>query len=125
MSAIPVDRPVTVPDFAAAKAHGRKLTVITAYDFTLARLYDQAGVDALLVGDSLGMVVQGNEHCLSVTLDDVIYHTRCVARATRRALLIGDMPFLSFRVSIEDTVRNAGRLVQQGGAHAVKLEGGE
>ncbi|MBX7102947.1 MAG: 3-methyl-2-oxobutanoate hydroxymethyltransferase [Gemmataceae bacterium] len=125
MSAVVADRPVTVPDFATAKAQGRKLAVITAYDFALARIYDQAGVDALLIGDSLGMVVQGNENCLSVTLEDAIYHTRCVARAARRSLLIGDMPFMTYLVSPEDAVRNAGRLVQQGGAHAVKLEGGE
>lgn len=125
MSAVVADRPVTVPDFAVAKAQGRRLAVVTAYDFSMARLFDQAGVDALLVGDSLGMVIQGNEHCLSVTLDEAVYHTRCVARAAKRALLIGDMPFLTYLVSPEEAVRNAGRLIQEGGAHAVKLEGGE
>ncbi len=125
MSALSADRPVTVPDFAVAKVQGRKLAVVTAYDYSFGRLFDQAGVDALLVGDSLGMVIQGHEHCLAVSIDDVVYHTRCVARAAKRALLIADMPFLSFQISAEDALRNAGRLVQQGGAHAVKLEGGE
>lgn len=119
------DRPVTVPDFATAKAQGRKLTMVTAYDFTFAKLFDQAGADALLIGDSLGMVVQGFDHCLSVTLDEMIYHTKCVARATQRALVIGDLPFMTFQVSAKQALENAGRLVKEGGAHAVKLEGGE
>jgi 3-methyl-2-oxobutanoate hydroxymethyltransferase len=117
-------RPMTVPDFQAAKARGARLTVLTAYDYTTARLLDGAGVDALLVGDSLGMVMQGNEHSLTVTVEEVIYHTRCVARAVRRSLLIADMPFMSFQVSPEQALANAGRLVKEGGAHAVKLEGG-
>lgn len=117
-------KPVTVPDFRAAKAAGSRLSVLTAYDYVTARIFDSAGVDALLVGDSLGMVVQGAGHCLGVTLRDVIYHTRCVARGTRRALLIADMPFMTYQVSSRRAVANAGRLVQQGGAHAVKLEGG-
>lgn len=129
MSAIPprdrADRPVTVPDFASAKSGGRKLTMVTAYDFTFARLFDQAGVDALLIGDSLGMVVQGHDHCLSVTLEEMIYHTKCVARAARRALVIGDLPFMTFQVCAKQALENAGRLVKEGGAHAVKLEGGE
>ena len=129
MSAVPprdrADRPVTVPDFAIAKVQGRKLAVVTAYDFTFARLFDQAGADALLIGDSLGMVVQGHDHCLSVTLEEMIYHTRCVARAAKRALVIGDMPFMTFQVSAKQALENAGRLVKEGGAHAVKLEGGE
>jgi 3-methyl-2-oxobutanoate hydroxymethyltransferase len=120
----PPPRPVTVPDFAAAKVSGTRLTVLTAYDYAMARVFDAAGVDALLVGDSLGMVVQGFDHCLEVTLADVIYHTRCVARGTRRALLIADLPFMTYQVSPAQAVENAGRLVQQGGAHAVKLEGG-
>src|SRR5208282_6718169 len=94
-------RPVTVPDFLAAKARGVRLTLLTAYDYTMARLLDAAGVDGLLVGDSLGMVVQGHEHCLAVTLDEMVYHTRIVARGVRRSLLITDMPFLSFQVSPE------------------------
>jgi 3-methyl-2-oxobutanoate hydroxymethyltransferase len=117
-------RRVTVPDFLAAKARGVRLTLLTAYDYTMARLLDAAGVDGLLVGDSLGMVVQGNEHSLSVTLEEMIYHTRLVARGVRRSLLIADMPFLSFQVSPQQALENAGRLVKEGGAHAVKLEGG-
>src|SRR5205809_2471651 len=88
------DRPVTVPDFMAAKARGVRLTMLTAYDYTQARLLDAAGVDGLLVGDSLGMVVQGHEHSLCVTLDEVIYHTRCVARGVKRSLLVSDLPFM-------------------------------
>jgi 3-methyl-2-oxobutanoate hydroxymethyltransferase len=118
------DRPVTVPDFQAAKARGVRLTMLTAYDYTMARLLDGAGVDGILVGDSLGMVVQGHEHSLSVTLDEVIYHTRLVARGVRRSLLVADMPFMSFQVSPQQALENAGRLVKESGAHAVKLEGG-
>src|ERR1700722_11745173 len=92
------ERPVTVPDFLSARSRGTRLTMLTAYDYTMARLLDAAGVDGLLVGDSLGMVVQGQEHSLSVTLDEVIYHTRCVARAVRRCLLVADMPFMSFQI---------------------------
>src|SRR5437763_15162313 len=118
------NRPVTGPGFLAAKARGVRLTMLTAYDYTMARLLDAAGVDGLLVGDSLGMVVQGHEDCLSVTLEEVIYHTRCVARGIRRSLLVADMPFMSFQVSPEQALQNAGRLMKEGGAHAVKLEGG-
>ena len=118
------DRPVTVPDFLAAKSRGVRLTMLTAYDYTMARLLDAAGVDGLLVGDSLGMVVQGHEHSLGVTLDEVIYHTKMVARGVRHALLVADMPFMSFQVSPQQALENAGRLVKEGGAHAVKLEGG-
>jgi 3-methyl-2-oxobutanoate hydroxymethyltransferase len=115
---------MTVPDFQAAKARGVRLTMLTAYDYTMARLFEAAGVDALLVGDSLGMVVQGQEHSLAVTLDEVIYHTRLVARGIRRSLLVADLPFMSFQVSPQQAVESAGRLVKEGGAHAVKLEGG-
>jgi 3-methyl-2-oxobutanoate hydroxymethyltransferase len=117
-------RPVTVPDFLSARARGVRLTMLTAYDYTMARLLDAAGVDALLVGDSLGMVVQGQETSLAVTLDEVIYHTRLVARGIHRALLVADMPFMSYQVSVAQALTNAGRLVKEGGAHAVKLEGG-
>src|SRR5439155_23411642 len=91
-------RLVTVPDFQAAKARGLRLTMLTAYDYTMARLLDAAGVDGLLVGDSLGMVVQGKENSLGVTLEDVIYHTRMVARGLKHSLLVADMPFMSFQV---------------------------
>ena len=117
-------RRVTVPDFLSARSRGVRLTMLTAYDYTMARLLDAAGVDSLLVGDSLGMVVQGGETSLSVTLDEVIYHTRMVARGVRRSLLVADMPFMSYQVSVAQAVTNAGRLVKEGGAHAVKLEGG-
>src|ERR1700694_1753877 len=91
-------RPVTVPDFLAAKARSTRLTMLTAYDYTMARLLDGAGVDGLLVGDSLGMVVQGHEHSLSVTLDEVLYHCRMVGRGIRHSLLVADMPFMSFQI---------------------------
>jgi 3-methyl-2-oxobutanoate hydroxymethyltransferase len=118
------DRPVTVPDFLAAKSRGVRLTMLTAYDYTMARLLDAAGVDGLLVGDSLGMVVQGHEHSLGVTLENVIYHTQMVARGVRHSLLVSDLPFMSFQISPQQALENAGRLVKEGGAHAVKLEGG-
>ena len=115
---------VTVPLFQGAKKSGQRLTVMTAYDWAFARLLDQAGVDCLLVGDSLGMVVQGHPHCLSVTMDQMVYHTQMVARAAKRALVVADMPFMSYQISPEEALRNAGRLIQEGGAAAVKLEGG-
>src|SRR5438874_696973 len=117
-------RPVTVPDFLAAKSRGTRLTMLTAYDYTMARLLDAAGVDGLLVGDSLGMVVQGHEHSLGVTLEEMIYHTKMVARGVKQSLLVADMPFMTFQVSPQQALENSGRLVKEGGAHAVKLEGG-
>lgn len=123
MSATPVPRPVTAPDFRAAKGRGR-LAVVTAYDYTSARLADEAGVDAVLVGDSLGMVIQGHATSLPVTLRDVVYHTRCVVRGVKRALVVADLPFLTYQVSPRQAVRSAGKLMKLGGAHAVKLEGG-
>jgi 3-methyl-2-oxobutanoate hydroxymethyltransferase len=117
-------RLVTVPDFVAAKARGHRLTMLTAYDYTMARLLDDAGVDSLLVGDSLGMVVQGQPDSLAVTLDEMVYHTRLVARGVRRSLLVADLPFMSYQVSPQQALENAGRLIKEGGAHAIKLEGG-
>jgi 3-methyl-2-oxobutanoate hydroxymethyltransferase len=117
-------RMVTVPDFLSARARGVRLTMLTAYDYTMARLLDAGGVDGLLVGDSLGMVVQGQPDCLAVTLDEVVYHTRLVARGVRRSLLVSDMPFMTYQVSPQQAVENAGRLIKEGGAHAAKLEGG-
>src|SRR3954469_2735830 len=117
-------RVVTVPDFLAAKARGTRLTMLTAYDCTMARLLDAAGVDSLLVGDSLGMVVQGQPDSLAVTLDEMIYHTRLVMRGVRRSLVVADMPFMTYQVSPQQALENAGRLIKEGGAHAVKLEGG-
>jgi 3-methyl-2-oxobutanoate hydroxymethyltransferase len=120
----PERRPVTVPDFLTAREQGRKLAMLTAYDYTMARLLDEAGVDSLLVGDSLGMVVQGNADSLPVTLDEMLYHTRLVVRGAKRALVVADLPFLTYQVSPEQAVLSAGRLIKEGGAHAVKLEGG-
>jgi 3-methyl-2-oxobutanoate hydroxymethyltransferase len=117
-------RPVAVPDFLAAKTRGQRLTMLTAYDYTMARLLDAAGVDSLLVGDSLGMVVQGQPDSLSVTLEEMVYHTRLVVRGARRALVVADLPFMSYQVSPQQALENAGRIIKEGGAHAVKLEGG-
>ena len=113
-----------VPDFVARKRQGEKIVMLTAYDATMARLLDRAGVDALLVGDSLGTVILGLETTLPVTLDAVVHHTRAVVRGAERAFVIADMPFLTFQISVAEAVRNAGRLLQEGGAAAVKLEGG-
>jgi 3-methyl-2-oxobutanoate hydroxymethyltransferase len=117
-------RLVTVPEFVAAKARGQRLTMLTAYDYTMARLLDAAGVDSLLVGDSLGMVVQGQPDSLAVTLDEMIYHTRLVVRGAKRALVVADLPFMTYQVSPQQALESAGRLIKEGGAHAVKLEGG-
>ena len=118
------DRPVTVPRLRKMKREGTRITMVTAYDATFARLFDDAGMDILLVGDSLGMVVQGQDSTLPVTVDEVIYHCRAVVRGTRRAHVVGDMPFLSWQVSPEQALTNAGRFLSEGGAQAVKLEGG-
>src|ERR1043166_6723599 len=120
-----VNRPMTVPEFRAAKSQGKPLAVLTAYDCTMARILDAAGVDALLIGDSLGMVVQGEANSLGVTVDEMVYHTRLVARGTQRALVIADMPFMSYQVSPAQALENAGRLIKEGRAHAVKVEGGQ
>lgn len=118
-------RVMTVPEFMASKGRGQRLSVLTAYDYTMARLFDGAGVDAILVGDSLGMVVQGEENSLGVTLEQMIYHTRLVARGARRCLVVADMPFMSYQVSPQQALENAGRLIKEGRAHAVKVEGGQ
>src|SRR3954462_14305326 len=118
-------KPVTVPDFLSARSRGVRLSVLTAYDYTFARLLDEGGVDAILVGDSLGMVIQGHATALPVTLDEMIYHTRCVVHGTSRAMVITDMPFMTFQLGPTQALESAGRLVKEGGAHAVKLEGGE
>jgi 3-methyl-2-oxobutanoate hydroxymethyltransferase len=115
---------VTAPDVRARKG-GPALAMVTAYDFTMARLLDEAGVDLLLVGDSLGMVVQGLANTLPVTLDEIAYHARAVARAAARAHVVGDMPFMSYQVSSTQAVESAGKLVKDGACESVKLEGGE
>ena len=115
---------VTVRSLAQRKAKQQPITMLTAYDFTFARIFDQAAIEMLLVGDSLGNVVQGAETTLPVTLDEVIYHTRLVVRGANRALVVADMPFGSFQVSSEEAVRNAIRFIKEAGAQAVKLEGG-
>jgi 3-methyl-2-oxobutanoate hydroxymethyltransferase len=115
---------VRVPDLLRMKAERRRITMLTAYDYPFARIFDTAGVDALLIGDSVGMAVQGQQSTLPVTVEQIIYHTQMVARARRRALVIADMPFLSYQASQEQALLNAGRLIKEGGAEAVKLEGG-
>ncbi len=110
--------------FKDAKKNGEKLTMLTAYDYTTARLIDEEGVNSILVGDSLGMVVLGYDDTLSVTMEDMIHHSRAVARGAKNALVITDMPFMSYQTSVYDAVVNAGRLVKEGKAQAVKLEGG-
>jgi 3-methyl-2-oxobutanoate hydroxymethyltransferase len=115
---------VRIPDLARWKREGRKITMLTAYDATMAGLLDRAGIDALLVGDSLGMVVLGHETTIPVTLDAMVHHAAAVTRGAKRALVIADMPFLTYQLSEEQTLRNAGRLFQEAGVQAVKLEGG-
>lgn len=115
---------VTVNDFYSKKAAHESISMITAYDFPFALLCDEAGIDAILVGDSLGMVVQGHETTLPVTMDEMIYHTKMVSRAAKRAMVIGDMPFMSYHTGIRDAVQNAGRFLKEAGASAIKLEGG-
>ena len=110
--------------FRQKKERGEPIAMLTGYDYPSALALDQAGIDAILVGDSLGMVVLGYENTLPVTLDEMLHHCRAVARGARAALLIGDMPFMSYQVSTEEAIRNAGRFLQQGGMEAVKLEGG-
>ena len=115
---------VSVRSLAARKRQGERITMLTAYDFSFARIFDGAGIDLILVGDSLANVVQGADTTLPVTLDEMIYHTRLVARGVTRSLVVGDMPFGSYQVGPEDAVRSAIRFVKEGGAQAVKLEGG-
>ena len=117
-------RKVRVPDLVPMKERGERIVMLTAYDATMARLFDRAGVDLLLVGDSLGNVILGLDTTIPVTLDAMIHHTRAVTRGTNRALVVADMPFLTYQVSPEQAMQNAARLFQEGGAAAVKLEGG-
>ena len=115
---------ITIPQIQKMKQRGEKITCLTAYDYTFARILDEAGVEMILVGDSLGCVVQGGQNTLAVTLDEMIYHTRAVAKGRKRALVIGDMPFMSYQVSKEQALQNAGRFFKEAGAEAIKLEGG-
>ena len=117
-------RQIRVRDLKEKKRRGEKIAMLTVYDASMARLLDRAGIDVFLVGDSLGMVIQGHATTLPVTLEAILHHTEGVSRGTSRALIVADMPFLSYQVSVPEAIRNAGRLVQQGGAAAVKLEGG-
>lgn len=119
-----MDKKFSVKSFQIAKNESRKITMLTAYDYSMAKIIDSAGIDSVLVGDSLGMVVQGHDSTLPVTLEDIIYHTRAVSRGVSHALVIADMPFLSYHISKESAIKNAGRLIKEGGAEAVKIEGG-
>lgn len=116
---------VTVNTLSALKQEKRPIVMVTAYDYPTAKLVDEAGVDVILVGDSLGMVVLGYDSTIPVTLEDMVHHTRAVARGAKRALIVADMPFLTYHGTREETLKNAGRLIQEGHAHAVKMEGGE
>jgi 3-methyl-2-oxobutanoate hydroxymethyltransferase len=115
---------ITIQDLLKKKVENRKITMLTAYDYPFAKIVDEAGIDGIIVGDSLGMVVQGLENTLPVTMDEMIYHTKIVSRAVQNTMVIGDLPFMSYQASIEDTVRNAGRFLKEAGASAVKIEGG-
>ncbi len=116
---------VTIHTLKKLKAAGQKICMITAYDATFARIFDSAGADVLLVGDSLGMVFQGNDSTLPVTMDQMVYHSRAVTRGAKRSHVVGDLPFMSYQNGIEDAVKNAGRLIAEGGVGSVKLEGGQ
>ncbi|KAA0892181.1 3-methyl-2-oxobutanoate hydroxymethyltransferase [Oryzomonas rubra] len=119
-----MQKKMTIPDIFLMKQEGRRITMLTAYDFPFARLVDQGGVDMILVGDSAGVVVAGHDTTLPVTMDEMLYHTKSVRRADPRALVVADMPFMSYQAGIEDACRNCGRMIKEGGAEAVKIEGG-
>jgi 3-methyl-2-oxobutanoate hydroxymethyltransferase len=116
--------PVTALDLQAMKQRGDRIAALTAYDYTTAKAADEAGIDMLLVGDSLAMVVLGYDSTLPVTMEEMLHHTKAVTRGTRRALVVGDLPFMSYHASVDEAVRNAGRFLKEAGAKAVKLEGG-
>jgi 3-methyl-2-oxobutanoate hydroxymethyltransferase len=116
-------RPLTIHDLARFKQQGERFAMLTAYDYLTAQILDDAGVPVLLVGDSLGMVVLGYDSTVPVTMEDMLHHTRAVRRGARRALVVADMPFMSYQGSVEDGLRNAGRFLKEAGAHAVKIEG--
>ncbi|MCB2355026.1 3-methyl-2-oxobutanoate hydroxymethyltransferase [Clostridium estertheticum] len=114
----------SVSTFMSAKKAGTKLTMLTAYDYSMAKIIDECGINGILVGDSLGMVCLGYKDTLSVTMDDMLHHTKAVVRGTKNALVVGDMPFMSYQSSLYDAVKNAGRFLQEAGSSAIKLEGG-
>ena len=116
---------ITISEIREMKQRGEKIPMLTAYDYAFAKIIDEAGVPLILVGDSLGMVMLGYESTIPVTMDEMIHHVKAVVRGTKHAMVIGDMPFMTYHVSMEDTMRNAARFIQEGGAQAVKLEGGE
>ena len=120
-----IDMKNTVMTFKEAKKNGEKLTMLTAYDYSTAKIVDECGINSILVGDSLGMVMLGYEDTLSVTMDDMIHHTKAVAKGAKNALIVGDMPFMSYNTGIRDAVINAGRFMSEGRANCVKLEGGK
>jgi len=115
---------ITTKSFIDMKSKNEKITMLTAYDYSTAKLVDQVGIESILVGDSLGMTMLGYDDTLKVTVDDIIHHTKAVVRGTKNAFVIADMPFLSYHISVEESIRNAGRMIQEGGAQSVKLEGG-
>ncbi|MDD5723560.1 MAG: 3-methyl-2-oxobutanoate hydroxymethyltransferase [Syntrophales bacterium] len=116
---------ITISEVLKMKQAGEKISMLTAYDYSTAAIMDEAGVDILLIGDSLGMVVLGYDSTLPVTMEDMLHHTKPVSRAAKRAMVIADMPFMSYQVSVQEALRNAGRFMKEAGAHGVKLEGGE
>ena len=120
----PNNSPVTIHTLLQMKQAGEKIACMTAYDYSFASLLDRNGLDMVMVGDSLGMVIQGHQHTLPVTLNDMAYHSRCVARGIKRAILVTDLPFMSYQQSPEQALKSAGKLMKKGGAHMVKLEGG-
>jgi len=115
---------VTAKKIIEKKKNGEKIVTLTSYDYAFAKIVDQCGIDLILVGDSLSMVVLGYKNTLAVTMDEMIHHTKAVSRAVDNAMIVGDMPFLSYKIDINDAVKNAGRFIQEGGAEAVKVEGG-
>jgi 3-methyl-2-oxobutanoate hydroxymethyltransferase len=120
-----MDKKISIVTLQEMKEKGEKITMLTAYDYPTARILDQCGVEVLLIGDSVGNVVMGTDNTLPVTIDEIIYHTKAVVRGRKRALIVADMPFMSYQVSVEEAKREAGKLIKKGGAEAVKLEGGE
>ena len=120
-----MDKKISILDLQEMKERSEKITMLTAYDYPTARILDQCGVEVLLIGDSVGNVIMGTDNTLPVTTDEIIYHTKAVVRARKRALVVADMPFMSYQISIEQAKREAGRLIKEGGTEAVKLEGGE